>query len=349
MQKWDGNDIDLETYSTVSTKGFGRRRTTTRCGCNMCNNIYAWKAEYMSQAKSMKSAARHSATVKAADAMKAALKESAQAPTPSGHMDTGIRIANIGPDDIIGEFGCGIAEWSIRAIESGARRAYGFEIDIDMVKKARKHVQEAVVAGRIAPGSVVIQHRDVRDVDPAKYHLTIGLTYLYPDLLAELKDAGKFNYLDKVVSPYHQINGLQSMVEHDEVWLWTKDPADQPFKRSFHTFVPMTESPPVLTAKVKTQKPVLLFYHFDGCPACRTWERQQRSRMEFDVADRGVADGSMNGVTYYPAFQVAVKEEDGTLRILKKDDGKRYHWGFSSAQALNYQLKRIEKDLNAGS
>jgi hypothetical protein len=352
MQKWPENNktanIDLESYSRGRNKGVGRRKRFVRCPCNMCDNIYGWKAEYMSQGKSMKSAARHSATVKAADAIKAALKEVGQSPTPSGHMDTGIRIADIGPYDTVGEFGCGIAEWSIRAVESGAKRAYGFEIDIDMVKKARQHVQEAVVAGRIAAGSVIVQHRDVRDVDPSKYHISIGLAYLYPELLTELMVAGKFAGLSKVVSPYHEIEGLD-MVEHDEVWLWTDDPADQPVKRSFHTFVPMTVSAPVLTEEVKAHEtPVLLFYHFDGCAACRQWTANERSKMTYEVIDRGTREGRKNGVGLYPAFQVGVLR-DGEYHILH--DGPtvaspKYQWGYRVASVFNRLLAGIERDLN---
>jgi len=351
MQKWPPDsrnvNIDLSTYGPTKKTGNGRRAKYVRCDCDMCDVIYVWKAEYQAQLKGTVRTVRRTTP--------AEVKAAAQAPSLPSHMDTGIRIADIMPDTITGEFGCGIAEWSIRAVEAGAARAYGWEIDLEMVKKARLHVAAAVIAGRIPAGSVIIQHRDVRDVDPTDYGVTIGLCYLYDTLLDELQVAGKFTTLDKVVSPRHPIAGLE-MKDHDGVWLWTHDPKDQPYKRLFHEFTPaVVESEPVLTPKVnaeqlstKAEDIVLLYYHFSGCPGCVRWSSQQKNKMEYEIVDRGVAEGRVNGVTYYPAFQVAAREANGDLRILKKDNGKRYHWGYSSASALNHQLGRIEKDLNTG-
>jgi hypothetical protein len=315
FQTWRTEKIDLENYRRVS----GRGRRQRACTCSMCGVINGWKAAYRIEQRTKVSSFREKEVVRPTAEV---IRESALGATTADRMDAGIRLADIGPQDIVAELGCGIAEWSVRAVEAGALRAYGFEIDYEMYQKAKEHVREAVLQGRISAGKIIILHKDVRDVDLSKYGTTIVLAFLYDTLLDELAASGTFTGIDRIVSPLHFID-LPEMTEgeHGDIYLYTSEPSGQPERRSHFKFDPIStekaEGPqvkpeePVVIEQLKSRKPklALLFYHASWCGPCKTWIRTQKANVNIHVEDMSEAEASRHGIRRYPSFRLGLWNE----------------------------------------
>ena len=70
-------------------------------------------------------------------------------PTPDAMVAEMIKLAGVGPDDVVVEPGCGDARITIAAVKAGARKGVGIDIDPDRVAESRKLVKEAGLDDRI--------------------------------------------------------------------------------------------------------------------------------------------------------------------------------------------------------
>jgi uncharacterized protein (TIGR03000 family) len=70
-------------------------------------------------------------------------------PTPDDIADQMVRLAGVGPSDVVIEPGCGDARITIAAVRAGARRGVGIDIDPDRVEDSRAKVKAAGLADRI--------------------------------------------------------------------------------------------------------------------------------------------------------------------------------------------------------
>ena len=70
-------------------------------------------------------------------------------PTPDNIVRTMIRMAQIGPGDVIYEPGCGDARTIIAAVKAGARRAVGIDLDPERVAEAKARVKAAGLEDQI--------------------------------------------------------------------------------------------------------------------------------------------------------------------------------------------------------
>ena len=70
-------------------------------------------------------------------------------PTPEEVVAEMIRLAGVGPADVVFEPGCGDARITIAAVKAGARKGVGIDIDPDRVAESLALVKDAGLAGRI--------------------------------------------------------------------------------------------------------------------------------------------------------------------------------------------------------
>ena len=70
-------------------------------------------------------------------------------PTPPEVVDEMIKLAGVGPADVVFEPGCGDARITIAAVKAGARKGVGIDIDAERVAESRALVKDAGLADRI--------------------------------------------------------------------------------------------------------------------------------------------------------------------------------------------------------
>jgi uncharacterized protein (TIGR03000 family) len=70
-------------------------------------------------------------------------------PTPDDIADAMVKLAGVGPNDVVFEPGCGDARITIAAVKGGARRGVGIDIDPERVADSRAKVKEAGLANKI--------------------------------------------------------------------------------------------------------------------------------------------------------------------------------------------------------
>ena len=89
----------------------------------------------------------------------------AYVPTPPEVVNEMVKLAGVGPADVVFEPGCGDARITIAAVEAGARRGVGIDIDPDRVAESRALVKRAGLVDRIEirQGDAL----DIRDLSEA--------------------------------------------------------------------------------------------------------------------------------------------------------------------------------------
>ena len=99
--------------------------------------------------------------------------------TPHDVVDRMLELAQVGPDDVVYDLGCGDGRIVVAAAKQYGCRAVGFELDRLRVREARENTARAGVADR-----VTIELKDALTVDlrPA----TVVTLYLGPELNARL-------------------------------------------------------------------------------------------------------------------------------------------------------------------
>ncbi len=114
-------------------------------------------------------------------------------PTPEHVVRRMLELANVGPDDVVFDLGCGDGRiLIIAAKEFGVKKAIGIEIRPDLVEKARKRVAEEGLEGRVK-----IYEGDFMDFDISEatvvtlYLLTSANMVLRPKLEAELRPGAR--------------------------------------------------------------------------------------------------------------------------------------------------------------
>jgi tRNA A58 N-methylase Trm61 len=86
-------------------------------------------------------------------------------PTPPEIVDEMLKLAGVGPADVVFEPGCGDARLTIAAVKAGAGRGVGIDIDPSRVAESRALVEGAGLADRIEvrQGDAL----DIRDLSDA--------------------------------------------------------------------------------------------------------------------------------------------------------------------------------------
>ncbi len=145
-------------------------------------------------------------------------------PTPHDVVDKMLEVAEIQSDDVVYDLGCGDGRIVIAAADKYGVKAVGYEINGDLVKRAKERATKGKFTSFLSAGSVEIRQQDILTVDLSS--ATVVTLYLFPELnkklVPQLKKMGKGA---RIVSHYHKIPGL---VENAEFSVLSKD-------RSRHT------------------------------------------------------------------------------------------------------------------
>jgi len=104
-------------------------------------------------------------------------------PTPPYVVDLMLDLAQVRPGELVYDLGCGDGRIVRTAAQKYGARAIGFDLDADLVRTARAHVQQEGLTGQVA-----IQHGNFFEVDlrPADVVTLYLLSYLNARLLPRL-------------------------------------------------------------------------------------------------------------------------------------------------------------------
>jgi SAM-dependent methyltransferase len=100
-------------------------------------------------------------------------------PTPEPVVEAMLDLAQVGPDDVVFDLGCGDGRIVIAAARRGARQAFGVDIDPDRIAEARVNARKAKVEDK-----VVFIEGDLFQQDLAT--ATVITLYLLPQLNVKL-------------------------------------------------------------------------------------------------------------------------------------------------------------------
>jgi SAM-dependent methyltransferase len=102
-------------------------------------------------------------------------------PTPQPVVDTMLRIASVGPNDVVYDLGSGDGRLVISAVRDfGAKKGVGVDIDPVRIKEANANARGAGVADR-----VTFHEKDLFGFDFSE--ATVLTMYLLPDMIAKLR------------------------------------------------------------------------------------------------------------------------------------------------------------------
>jgi SAM-dependent methyltransferase len=140
-------------------------------------------------------------------------------PSPPEVVEAMLRLADVGPADVVYDLGCGDGRIVIAAARRGAR-GVGVDIDPERVREARANARAAGVEDRVEIREADLFDTDVRDA-------TVVMLFLQPDvnlrlrprLLAQLRPGAR------IVSHWHDMGDwkptAQVKVSGRNVYLWT--------------------------------------------------------------------------------------------------------------------------------
>ena len=145
-------------------------------------------------------------------------------PTPHEVVEIMLRLADIKKNDIVYDLGCGDGRIVIAAAKKVGARAYGFDIDPEMVKKSQDNVRAQNI-GHL----VTIQEADIFDLDLSD--ASVVTLYLLPELNVRLiPQLDKLKPGSRIVSHDFDMDGVIPDVEAtvtrgdggtSKVYLWT--------------------------------------------------------------------------------------------------------------------------------
>lgn len=145
-------------------------------------------------------------------------------PTPHEVVEIMLRLAEVKKNDVVYDLGCGDGRIVIAAAKKAGARAFGFDIDPEMVKKSRENVGKENV-GHL----VTIQAADIFDLDLSGANVIT--LYLLPNLNVRLiPQLDKLKPGSRIVSHDFDMAGVTPDVDAtvtlpgggtSKVYLWT--------------------------------------------------------------------------------------------------------------------------------
>lgn len=151
-------------------------------------------------------------------------------PTPSCAVTQALDALTVGPNDVLYDLGCGDGRVLLAAAARGAR-AIGVEYDVQLVEKARKHVDEAGVADLV---SIVHGDACIVDLTPATkifvYLVPAGLERIGPSLVAaQRRRVAVASYTFTIPSLGQPAQALtaESRAPECRVWLYSPNPTPE--------------------------------------------------------------------------------------------------------------------------
>ena len=102
-------------------------------------------------------------------------------PTPPEVVDAMLKVANVGPKDVVYDLGCGDGRIVVAAVKDfGARAGIGIDIDPERIKEAEANVQTSGVAGKVK-----IRNEDLFEANFSE--ASVVTLYLLPSLNLKLR------------------------------------------------------------------------------------------------------------------------------------------------------------------
>jgi precorrin-6B methylase 2 len=113
-------------------------------------------------------------------------------PTPPSVVATMLSMAEVGPDDVVYELGCGDGRIAIAAARDHGARSVCVEIDPERVREARANVQRAGLRDRVEVRHADLFETDVTEATVVTLYLLEELNLaLRPRLQRELRDGAR--------------------------------------------------------------------------------------------------------------------------------------------------------------
>ena len=148
-------------------------------------------------------------------------------PTPSDVVDRMLRLAMVGPRDVVYDLGCGDGRIVIAAAEKFGARGVGVDIDANLINQAEVNAKAAGVSGRV---KFLVQDAMTVDVSDATvvtlYLLSASNVKLRPILTRQLRRGARIvshsfamgDWEPEVVDTFRDENGTSRTL-----YLWTTD------------------------------------------------------------------------------------------------------------------------------
>lgn len=124
-------------------------------------------------------------------------------PTSEAIVDRMLELAEVGPDDVVYDLGCGDGRILVTAAKRYGCRCFGFDINPDRIAEARENAKQNGVEQLVA-----IEQRDILTLDLSE--ATVVTMYLLPKLNAKLiPQLDKLRPGARVVSHAFEIEGIE--------------------------------------------------------------------------------------------------------------------------------------------
>jgi len=187
------------TYSRPSSVMYGGRaysgRVCSNPNCQMCNQIQRGLMQYQPMSIRIEQPSEP--------------KDFGQEPASMDVVNRSIAEMNLTSEDVFADLGCGDGRAMIAAVQASGCIAIGVEIDPEKAKLALANIAAAGLEDKcsvIAGDARDFDTQKLDEFEPQGLKVTALYCYLYPELLAELRD--KFEGVRVGVTPYHAVDGL---------------------------------------------------------------------------------------------------------------------------------------------
>jgi ribosomal protein L11 methylase PrmA len=135
-----------------------------------------------------------------------------------------LRLADVKQTDVVYDLGCGDGRIVIAAAKKAGCRAYGFDLDPEMVERSSRNVKKEKLEAL-----VTIKQQDIFDLDLSQ--ASVVTLYLLPELnVALIPQLDRMKAGSRIVSHNFDIEGVEPDVEatvyreggkSNKVYLWT--------------------------------------------------------------------------------------------------------------------------------
>ncbi len=141
-------------------------------------------------------------------------------PTPEPVVEEMLRLANVGPDDVVYDLGCGDGRLVITAAQKFGARGVGIDIDPARIEESQENARKAGVADRVQFRREDLFEADISEATVVTLYLLHRLNVqLRPKLLEELRPG------TRIVSHAFSMGDWEAQeeieVEGARVFLWT--------------------------------------------------------------------------------------------------------------------------------
>jgi SAM-dependent methyltransferase len=226
-------------------------------------------------------------------------------PSPRATVDEMLRLADVGPRDVVYDLGAGDGRVVIAAAAKFGARGVGVEIDARLVQQARRHAQQAGVAERVRFVAQDLFATDLREA-------TVVALYLSPNLNEKLRPA-----LLALAPGTRIVSHSSGMGDwrpdrktsmRKDVLLWVVPARAAGRWRSLPG--PQEAAPALEIEIAQRYQDISVSARFDGVPA-QVWEaRLAGDRLSFAIVERAGADDE---VALYYEGRVAGSHLEGRV------------------------------------